>query len=177
MPQKKNPDMAELTRGKVGRVYGALINLLTTMKALPLTYNRDMQEDKQPMFDAVETTRDSLDMMAYMLAETTYNAERMKDAVTNGDLMATEVADYLARKGMPFREAHHVSGSLVALAAKEGTSITTMPLSSLQSLSSLFEADIFGYLDPARSLREKKSIGSTNPDMVRTRITAWRGRK
>jgi argininosuccinate lyase len=175
MPQKKNPDMAELIRGKVGRVYGALINLLTMMKGLPLTYNRDMQEDKQPMFDAVETTRDSLDMMAYMLHETTFNVDRMREAVMNGDLMATEIADYLTRKGMPFREAHHVTGEIVAKAVEENTALHAMPLKSLQSFSSLFDNDIYEFLNAELSLMEKKSLGSTNPEMVRAAIARWRG--
>jgi argininosuccinate lyase len=175
MPQKKNPDMAELIRGKVGRVYGALVNLLTTMKALPLAYNRDMQEDKQPMFDAVETTRDSLELMAFMLGETQFNTERMREAVMSGELMATEIADYLTRKGLPFREAHHVTGTIVAYAAEHHLLLLEVPLSSLQSFSSLIEQDLYEYLDPMRSLREKKSAGSTNPAMVRAAIAAWRG--
>lgn len=175
MPQKKNPDMAELIRGKVGRVYGALVNLLTTMKALPLAYNRDMQEDKQPMFDAVETTRDSLEMMAFMLSETQFNTERMREAVMSGELMATEIADYLTRKGMPFREAHHMTGTIVAHANKQGITLPSIPLASLKSFSSLIEQDLYDFLDPMRSLREKKSAGSTNPEMVRAAIAAWRG--
>ena len=174
MPQKKNPDMAELIRGKVGRVFGALINLLTMMKGLPLTYNRDMQEDKQPMFDAVETTRDSLEMMAYMLHETTFNTERMKVAVMNGDLMATEIADYLTRKGMPFREAHHITGQIVAKASSDNMSLSKMSFTSFQSFSSLFEDDIYDFLNPERSIREKRSLGSTNPEMVRAAIARWR---
>lgn len=175
MPQKKNPDMAELIRGKVGRVYGALVNLLTTMKALPLAYNRDMQEDKQPMFDAVDTTRDSLEMMAFMLSETQFNTERMREAVMSGELMATEIADYLTRKGMPFREAHHMTGTIVAHANKQGITLPSIPLASLKSFSSLIEQDLYDFLDPMRSLREKKSAGSTNPEMVRAAIAAWRG--
>lgn len=174
MPQKKNPDMAELIRGKVGCVYGALINLLTMMKGLPLTYNRDMQEDKQPMFDAVETTRDSLQMMAYLLQETTFNTSRMREAVTNGDLMATEIADYLTRKGMPFRDAHHVTGRIVAMAFEDNVALSQLSLSLLQTFSPLIADDIFSHLDPQRSLVEKRSLGSTNPEMVRTAIARWR---
>jgi argininosuccinate lyase len=177
MPQKKNPDMAELIRGKVGRVYGALVNLLTTMKALPLAYNRDMQEDKQPMFDAVDTTRDSLEMMAFMLSETQFNTDRMREAVMGGELMATEIADYLTRKGLPFREAHHVTGKIVAHANEHGISLASIPLASLKSFSSLIEEDLYDFLDPMRSLREKKSAGSTNPMMIRAAIAAWRGQQ
>ncbi|HET6400774.1 MAG TPA: argininosuccinate lyase [Candidatus Kapabacteria bacterium] len=172
MPQKRNPDMAELIRGKVGRVYGALIALLTMMKGLPLAYNRDMQEDKPPMFEALETTGDSLEMMAVVLRETTFNRERMEAAVRGGDLMATELADYLARKGLPFREAHHIAGQIVASAEARTMNLDAMPLQDYRAFSELFEADIFEYLDPWRSVREKKSIGSTNPEMVREAVRA-----
>ncbi len=176
MPQKKNPDMAELIRGKVGRVYGSLINLLTTMKALPLAYNRDMQEDKQPMFDALETTTDSVEMMALVIRETTYNAERMEDTVRAGHLMATEIADYLARKGMPFREAHHVTGKIVAYADKKKKSLEELTIEEYQSFSDKFKKSIYRSLDPRKSLEEKRSFGSTNPEMVRAELEAWRKR-
>ncbi|MFI5202057.1 MAG: argininosuccinate lyase, partial [Candidatus Kapaibacterium sp.] len=172
MPQKRNPDMAELIRGKVGRVYGAHIALLTMMKGLPLAYNRDMQEDKPPMFEALETTGDSLEMMAVILRETTFNRERMEAAVRGGDLMATELADYLARKGLPFREAHHTAGQIVAMAEERAINLDAVPLEDYRAFSELFEADIFEYLDPWRSVREKKSIGSTNPEMVREAVRA-----
>jgi argininosuccinate lyase len=176
MPQKKNPDMAELIRGKVGRVYGALINLLTLMKGLPLAYNRDMQEDKQPMFDAIETTRDSLEMMALILRETTYNIERMKSAAS-GELMATEIADYLVRaKRVPFREAHHITGRIVSFAEQHGKDLDAISLDEYRTFSAHFDRDIFEYLDPQKSINEKKSAGSTNPDQVRRAITAWRAR-
>src|SRR5665213_602054 len=166
MPQKRNPDMAELIREKVGRVYGALIALLTMMKGLPLAYNRDMQEDKPPMFEALETTGDSLEMMAVILRETSFNRECMEAAVRCGDLMATEIADYLARKGIPFREAHHIAGQIVASAEVRKMNLDGITLEDYRNFSELFEGDIFEYLDPRRSLREKKSIGSTNPEMV-----------
>jgi argininosuccinate lyase len=166
MPQKKNPDMAELIRGKVGRVYGALINLLTTMKGLPLAYNRDMQEDKQPMFDAIETTGDSLEMMALILRETRFNISKMESAAS-GELMATEIADYLVRaKGVPFREAHHITGKIVSFAEDAGKDLDQLTLNDYRVFSEHFEQDIFEYLDPRRSLAEKRSAGSSNPDMV-----------
>ncbi len=174
MPQKRNPDMAELIRGKTGSVYGALMTLLTLMKGLPLAYNRDMQEDKPPMFAAVETTRDSLEMMAMIFRESTFNRDRMEAAVRSGDLMATEIADYLARKGVPFRDAHHIAGSIVAKAEAGNVNLDQLSLEEYRSFSELFEADIFEYLDPVRSLREKKSSGSTNPEMVRQAIAEWR---
>jgi len=172
MPQKRNPDMAELIRGKVGRVYGALITLLTMMKGLPLAYNRDMQEDKPPMFETLETTGDSLEMMAVIFRETSFHRERMEAAVRGGDLMATEIADYLARKGVPFREAHHIAGQIVAKAEERNLNLDALSLEVYRSFSGLFEADIFEYLDPRRSLREKKSAGSTNPEMVREAVRA-----
>jgi argininosuccinate lyase len=172
MPQKRNPDMAELIRGKVGRVYGALITLLTMMKGLPLAYNRDMQEDKPPMFETLETTGDSLEMMAVIFRETSFHRERMEAAVRGGDLMATEIADYLARKGVPFREAHHIAGQIVAKAEERNLNLDALSLEVYRSFSELFEADIFEYLDPRRSLREKKSAGSTNPEMVREAVRA-----
>ena len=176
MPQKKNPDMAELIRGKVGRVYGSLINLLTIMKGLPLAYNRDMQEDKQPMFDAIETTHASLEMAAFMLKETQFHSQRMGNEVKNDLLTATEIADYLARKGVPFREAHHITGKIVAYAVEQNVQLTGIALKVLKSFSSQFEEDIFGYLDPHRSVHEKRSEGSTNPTMVADRISRWRSK-
>ncbi len=176
MPQKKNPDMAELIRGKVGRVYGALLNLLTLMKGLPLAYNRDMQEDKQPMFDAIETTRDSIEIMALILRETTFNTRRMQSAA-RGELMATEIADYLVRaKNVPFREAHHIAGTIVAFAEQHGKELDVISLEEYRTFSAQFDPDIFEYLDPRKSIREKKSAGSTNPDQVRNAIAAWRAR-
>jgi argininosuccinate lyase len=174
MPQKKNPDMAELIRGKVGRVYGALFNLLTTMKGLPLAYNRDMQEDKQPMFDAIETTGDSLEMMAFVIRETNFNAERMESA-SSGELMATEIADYLVRsKGVPFREAHHVSGKIISYAEEQRKDLDQLSLEEFRTFSRHFDPDILEYLDPRRSLREKRSAGSTNPELVRDAMRKWR---
>lgn len=174
MPQKRNPDMAELIRGKVGNVYGALFSLLTMMKGLPLSYNRDMQEDKPAMFTALETTLDSLEMMALIIRESTYHRDRMEAAVRGGDLMATEIADYLARKGVPFREAHHIAGNIVAKAEEKNLNLDQVPLEEYRRFSEQFEQDIFVYLDPLRSLHEKKSLGSTNPEMVREAIAEWR---
>ncbi len=177
MPQKKNPDMAELIRGKVGRVYGTLINLLTLMKGLPLAYNRDMQEDKQPMFEAIETTRDSVEMMALILRETTFNVERMESAA-RGELMATEIADYLVRtKRIPFREAHHITGRIVSFAEKQEKNLDEISLDEYRVFSEHFEQDIFSYLDPRKSVIEKRSAGSTNPNMVRAAIALWRERR
>jgi argininosuccinate lyase len=174
MPQKKNPDMAELIRGKVGRVYGSLINLLTMMKGLPMAYNRDMQEDKQPMFDCIETTGDSVEMMSHIIRETKFDAKRMKEAVTSGYLLATEIADYLARKGVPFREAHHITGQIVAYAEENSLALIDITFERYHSFSEKFGEDIFDYLDPRRSVEEKKSAGSTNSKMVQASIRARR---
>ena len=174
MPQKKNPDMAELIRGKVGRVYGALINLLTIMKGLPLAYNRDMQEDKQPMFECIETASDSVEMMSQVIRETEFNSKRMREAASSGYLIATEIADYLARSGVPFREAHHVTGEIVAYAEENKLSLSEISLERYRIFSEKFEDDIFKYLDSRRSIEEKRSAGSTNPQMVEAAISARR---
>jgi argininosuccinate lyase len=176
MPQKKNPDMAELTRGKVGRVYGDLINLLTIMKALPMAYNRDMQEDKEPLFDAIDTTRDSLEMMAYMLDQTEFKTDALARAAGSDLLIATEVADYLTRKGLPFREAHEVTGRIVAHAELTSTSIRDLSTEALLNFSPLFSDDVHAFLDPTRSISEKKTLGSTNPDLVSEQIGHWQAR-
>jgi len=176
MPQKKNPDMAELVRGKVGRVYGSLINLLTIMKGLPLAYNRDMQEDKAPMFEVVTTTHDSLEMMALVIRETTFDRDRMQQTTDQGYLTATELADYLVRKGIPFREAHYITGRAVAHAELREQPLQEMPLGILRSFSDKIEEDIYRFLDPATSVLEKRSPGSTNPEFVRNAIASWRTR-
>jgi argininosuccinate lyase len=176
MPQKKNPDMAELTRGKVGKVYGSLINLLTIMKGLPLAYNRDMQEDKQPMFEAITTTHDSLEMMALVIRETTFNSDRMRQATDQGFLTATELADYLVRKGIPFREAHYITGRIVAQAELREQSLSDLPLETLRTFSDKIDSDIYRFLDPATSIIEKRSLGSSNSELVAKAIAAWRAR-
>jgi argininosuccinate lyase len=133
-----------------------------------------MQEDKQPMFDAIETTGDSLEMMALILRETTFNIERMESAAS-GELMATEIADYLVReKGVPFREAHHITGTIVSFAEQQGKNLDKLSLDDYRKFSEHFALDIFEYLDPHKSLIEKRSAGSTNPNMVREAIRKWR---
>lgn len=174
MPQKKNSDMAELVRGKTGRVYGALINLLTIMKGLPMAYNRDMQEDKQPMFDVVDTTTASLDIMSVVLEHTHINAERMRSETELDFMTATEIADYLAAKGLPFREAHAVAGRIVAYCVEQRTYPIKLTLSTLQEFSTLIEEDIFVVLDPATSVARKRSAGSTSPTEVKHQIAVWK---
>mgnify|MGYP003330600840 CR=1 FL=1 len=166
LPQKKNPDIAELARGKAGRLIGNLTGFLATVKGLPLAYNRDLQEDKEPLFDAVGTTRDSLDMMAFMLGETTFHAEVMERSVQGDLLTATEIADYLARKGMPFREAHHITGLLVAYAVAHELTPQTIPLEVYREHSALFEQDLFAALDPRASVAAKATAGRDRKSVV-----------
>jgi argininosuccinate lyase len=155
MPQKKNPDMAELVRGKTGRVVGDLVTMLVLLKGLPLAYNRDLQEDKPPVFDAFDTVDTSLDVLAGALAEARFHADVMRKALREGFLDATEIADYLAERGVPFRDAHHVAGRLVARAVKAGKVLAELSLDEFREEDPAFEADIFAALDvlggPARA--------------------------
>ncbi len=148
MPQKKNPDMAELIRGKTGRVYGNLLGLLTVMKSLPLAYNKDLQEDKEGMFDTVETILNSLDVLAGMLSSMQINKAKMQQSTENDFSNATELADYLAEKGLPFREAHEIVGKLVLDSIKHGKNIQDWDLEELQTYHPLIEEDIYIYLRP-----------------------------
>lgn len=170
MPQKKNPDMAELVRGKTGRVYGALVNLLTVMKALPLAYNRDMQEDKLPMFEAVQTTGQCLSIVAQMLVHSTFDRNRMEEELREDFLTATEIADYLVRKGMPFREAHAVTGKIVSYCLDHRMFFGNLDLETMKIFSKLFGPDVFDYLTPHKSVEQKKSAGSTSPHDVKRQI-------
>jgi len=172
MPQKKNPDVAELMRGKTGRVYGALFTLMTIMKGLPLAYNRDMQEDKEPFFDADRTVSDSLAIMAEMMKVMGFRPERMRQALKMGFLNATELADYLAAKGVPFREAHHVSGSAVALAEKTGRGLEDLTLGELQGLSAKIGEDVAGVLKYETAMNRRNTPGGTSPDRVEEQRSA-----
>ncbi len=173
MPQKKNPDMAELVRGKTGRVYGALVNLLTIMKGLPLAYNRDMQEDKAPLFDVVQTTRQSLFIFAHILVHTTFDKERLAETLRTDFLTATDMADYLVRKGLPFRQAHEVTGKVVAYCIGHKMYFGNLDLDTLKQFSDLFESDIVDYLLPLSSVEHKRSAGSTAPHEVKKQIVHW----
>jgi argininosuccinate lyase len=174
MPQKKNPDMAELVRGKTGRVYGALINLLTMMKGLPLAYNRDMQEDKEPAFEAADTLSASLRIFTDMIATCTFNSGKMRAAASTEFITATELADYLVRKGLPFREAHEITGRAVAHCVEHGCELHELSLETLRAFSSIICDDIFAVLDPATSIELKRSAGSTAPVEVRGQLERWR---
>ncbi len=174
MPQKKNPDVAELMRGKTGRVYGALTTLLTVMKGLPLAYNRDMQEDKEPFLDADRTMRFSLKIMADMMAEMHFVPKAMTAALRRGFLNATELADYLVGKGLPFRQAHHITGQAVAAAEKQGCGLEELSLDTLQTFSALIEQDVFAVLDFETAVARRETAGGTGPKAVKAQIADLR---
>ncbi len=174
MPQKKNPDIAELVRGKTGRVYGDLVNILTVMKGLPLAYNRDMQEDKLPMFDAADTVTESLNVFAEMLKKTKFDKTRFEKELKKDFTTATEIADYLVRKRVPFREAHRVAGQIVRRCLDKGIALTELSLKDYQRYSPAFQSDIFNFLEPRSSVNKKKSVGSTSPKEVTKQIGRWR---
>ena len=161
MPQKKNPDMAELIRGKTGRVYGDLMAILTVMKGLPLAYNKDMQEDKEPLFDASETLRGCLTVMKDMIASLHINKDRMGLAAKAGFMNATDLADYLVGKGVPFRECHSIVGNLVLRCIEKGVAIEDLDLVELREFSPQFGEDVFERISPEACMNNKKSFGST----------------
>ncbi len=170
MPQKKNPDMAELVRGKTGRVYGDLVALLTVFKGLPLAYNKDMQEDKESLFDACDTVKACLPVFTGMLATANPQAERMLSAAKEGFLNATDLADYLTRKGMPFRDAYRLSGKLVAEAIRQGCSLEELPPETYRSQSELFDTDLYGEIDLAACVNKRRSAGGTSVSSVETQL-------
>ncbi len=171
MPQKKNPDMAELIRGKTGRVYGNLFGLLTVLKGLPLAYNKDMQEDKEGMFDTVKTVTGSLKIFAGMISTLKVKSTEMKKAVTSDFSNATELADYLASKGMPFRDAHEVVGQLVLTCIQKGCYLADLTLDEFQVASELFEEDIYQALDPYVAVARRNSAGGTGFTQVEAAIS------
>ena len=161
MPQKKNPDMAELVRGKTGRVYGDLMGLLATMKSLPLAYNKDMQEDKEPVFDACDTVRMCLDVFTGMISTMAVNTGNMRRAAQAGFINATDLADYLVRKGLPFREAYKISGQIVAECIASGRVLETLPLDAYRSHSPLFDEDVYQAVDLDVCVSKRISAGGT----------------
>jgi argininosuccinate lyase len=173
MPQKKNPDMAELIRGKTGSVYGSLISLLTIMKGLPLAYNRDMQEDKKPMFDTVKTTRECLFILSHVLVHTSFDKNRLEEELRTDFLAATDMADYLVTKGIPFREAHRITGEVVQYCVDHKMYFGNLDLGTLKEFSPKFEEDIFDSILPQTSVEQKRSAGSTNPHEVKKQIVYW----
>ena len=172
MPQKKNPDVAELMRGKTGRAYGALFGLLTTIKGLPMTYNRDLQEDKEPFIDQDRTVSMSLEAMAGMVRELAFNRERMAAALRRGFLNATELADYLVGKGIPFREAHHLTGAAVALAEKQGKGIEDLSLEELNGISAVIDDGVYLVLDMQNAVARRNTPGGTGPKPVAKQIAS-----
>ncbi len=174
MPQKRNPDMAELVRGKAGRVYGDLVALLTVMKGLPLSYNRDMQEDKGPLFDAADTVSASLDIFARMVGTLSFDKTLFEKAGRQDFLLATELADYLVRKGMPFRSAHAVVGEIVRLCLRKKIGLKALPYAEYRRQSTLFGKDLWKILDVRASVMAKKSEGSTSPREIRKALRGWK---
>ncbi|MBQ8620928.1 MAG: argininosuccinate lyase [Oscillospiraceae bacterium] len=170
MPQKKNPDMAELVRGKTGRVYGDLMALLTTLKGLPLAYNKDMQEDKEAVFDACDTVKMCLKVFSGMIETLKANTANMKLAAQKGFINATDLADYLVKKGMPFRSAYKISGQLVAQCIRENTVLEALPLESYRSYSDLFDADLYEAIDLMTCVEKRISEGGTSVASVEKQI-------
>ena len=176
MPQKKNPDVAELTRGKSGRLLGNLVSLLTTLKGLPMTYNRDLQEDKEPLFDSIDTAKLVLEVFAEMVGAMDACEDRMARAAGDPFLLATDVADYLVQRGVPFRRAHEVVGKLTALCIREKRDFPQLSLEEYRRFSEAFEEDVFGVFDLRRALAARRAIGAPSPENVLAEIELWEGR-
>jgi argininosuccinate lyase len=174
MPQKKNPDVAELVRGKTGRVYGNLISLLTLMKGLPLAYNRDMQEDKLPLFDTVDTLKACLEIMNAMLPGITFHSQRMAATAGEGYSTATDIAEYLVKKGIPFREAHEITGKIVRYCITKKKDLHELDLKELKTFSTVISKDIFPTLNPAASIAARSSYGGTSPLQVLKQIRKYK---
>ena len=174
MPQKKNPDITELVRGKTGRVYGDLMTLLTAMKALPLAYNKDMQEDKEAVFDALDTAQLSLEVLAPMLRTATFHPDNMKKAALGGFINATDVADYMTRKGVPFRDAYCVTGQLVNRCIELGTTLDALPLAEYRAFSPVFDEDVYAAIDLLTCVRQRSIPGGPAPETVKQQIEAVR---
>lgn len=167
MPQKKNPDVAELVRGKTGRVYGDLMTLLTVMKGIPLAYNKDMQEDKEMYFDALNTTKGCLQLLSDMLKSTTFNKDKMKKSATGGFTNATDAADYLVNKGVPFRDAHGIIGQLVLYAISQNKDLDELSLEELKNISDVFEEDVYQAIDVNTCVNKRNTIGACGQDMMK----------
>lgn len=174
MPQKKNPDIAEMARGKTSRVYGNLVALLTLLKGLPMTYNRDLQEDKERLFDTVDTVRATVRIMKAMLQNTAVNRAACAAAASDPALLATDLADYLVRKGMAFRQAHHVVGSVVALAEKVRRPLNRLSFAELESIDKMFEPDALAIFDLRRAMAKRNLVGAPGTKEVARQLTRWR---
>jgi argininosuccinate lyase len=170
MPQKKNPDVTELIRGKTGRVNGDLMTLLTMMKGLPLAYNKDMQEDKEAIFDAVDNVKLCVKTFTPMLATMRVLKDNMRNAAARGFINATDCADYLVKKGMPFRDAYKITGTLVAQCIEKGLTLETLPLADYKAMTELFDEDVYDAISLDTCVCERKSEGGPSPDAVREQI-------
>ncbi len=177
MPQKKNPDVLELTRGRAGRVYGNLMSILTIMKGLPLAYNRDMQEDKEPLFDTVDTVKSCLDVLSGMMPKVRFNSGTMMNATEAGFSTATDIAEYLVEKGMPFRDAHSVTGNIVKYCIDNSKTLSELNLKELKKFSEMIGSDITGRITAEASVSGRKSYGGTAGTVVRARIRKIKSRK
>ena len=176
MPQKKNPDITELVRGKTGRVYGDLMTLLTAMKALPLAYNKDMQEDKEALFDAIDTAELSLSVLTPMLRTATFHPANMKKAAAAGFINATDCADYMVRKGVPFRDAYGVVGKLVKYCIDRGITLEELPLAEYRQFSLVFDEDVYAAIDLLNCVSQRNIPGGPAPEAVKAAIEATRAR-
>jgi argininosuccinate lyase len=170
MPQKKNPDVAELCRGKTGRVYGNLMSILTTFKGIPLAYNKDMQEDKEPLFDSVETVKLCIEAFIEMVDVMEVNEERMYESAKQGYINATDLADYLVVKGMPFRDAYNVSGRVVSYCLGRGCALEELPLEEFRQFSNMIDEDIYKRLELKTCVERRNSAGGTSPASLRKQI-------
>ena len=176
MPQKKNPDIAELLRGKTGRVYGALISILTTMKGIPLAYNKDMQEDKELTFDAIDTVKGSLALFTGMISSMSFRKDVMEQSAKNGFTNATDAADYLVNRGVPFRDAHGIIGRLVLLCIERGCSLDELPLEEYRKVSSVFEEDVYSAISMENCVKRRVTAGAPGQDAMRRAIAVYRQR-
>jgi argininosuccinate lyase len=176
MPQKKNPDVAELSRGRTGRVFGHLLALLTTLKGLPLTYNRDLQEDKEGLFDAIDTVRQTLATLTAMLGTVKANEQRMLAAASDPALMATDLAEALVRQGVPFREAHHQVGQFVGECARAGKRLDEADLAFMRQSIPTATSEFLEIFRPETSTRSRDILGGTAPSQVHVQLQSWRQR-
>jgi argininosuccinate lyase len=174
MPQKKNPDVAELTRGKASRVFGNLMSMLSLLKGLPMAYNRDLQEDKERLFDSADTVRATTRLMAAMIEHTSVNTEKCRAAASDPSLLATDLADWLVRKGMPFRQAHQVVGAVVAAAEKLGKPLDRLTLKQLRNIDPLFDADALSVFDLDKALARRNIVGAPAPRQIARQLARWR---
>ena len=174
MPQKKNPDIAELVRGKTGRVYAALMSMLTTMKGIPLAYNKDMQEDKELTFDAIDTVKGCLALFNGMLSTMHFKKDRMENSAKNGFTNATDAADYLVGKGVPFRDAHGIIGQLVLLCIDENKALDDLTLEQFKSISPVFDEDIYDAISMKTCVEKRVTIGAPGADAMKKVIEVYK---